>query len=333
MRKTRLEQLNNLIGNTPLIKINYKYENKKNEIYFKAEWYSLTGSIKDRVALNIITKAYENKKLKRGQEIVETSSGNTGISFSAVGTYLGHPVSIVMPDYMSEERHGLIKSYGAKLVLCSKEEGGFLGCFKKAEELAKVKKAFMPLQFENKYNTDTHYKFTGKEIIDQLKKINKTPSVFVSGAGTAGTLMGVGKLFKEINNDSKIYVLEPKSSPTLRSGKKVGYHSIQGINDEFVPALYKNDLVEDIIDVDDKDSICMAQKLAIELGLGVGISSGANFLGAVLAQQCLSKKDLVVSIFVDDSKKYLSTFMDKKIINNPNYLSNKIKLLSYEVIV
>lgn len=332
MQNIKINELNKLIGNTPLIKIRYSYKNKIKCAYFKAEWYNLTGSIKDRMALNIIKKAYIKGALKEGQTIIETSSGNTGISFSAIGGYLGHPVIILMPEHMSEERKKLILSYGAKLHLVSREEG-FLKCLELNKELAKYENAFLPLQFENKSNVEVHFKTTGTEIIAQLAKINKAPDAIIAGVGTGGTLMGIGKKFKKINKNVKIFALEPKSSPTLRVGKKVGTHKIQGIGDDFIPPIIDKNILESIIDVDDDDAIAMAKKITKELGLGIGISSGANFLGAVLINEIMPKNSVVVSVFSDDNKKYLSTYTNAQIDDNKHFITSRVKLLDFNVIL
>lgn len=324
-----IESLSSLIGNTPLLEINFIYKGEQRKIFAKAEQYNLTGSIKDRMALHIIKKAFKSGVLKSGDSIIEATSGNTGIAFSAIGSALGHPVTIFMPDWMSDERKNLIRSYGAKIELVSAEQGGFLGSISMTEDLAKDNKnIFLPCQFSNEYNTEAHYLTTGPEIWSQLEHIGLKPDAIVAGVGTGGTIMGIGKFLKEKDSKIKVYPLEPANSPTMSTGHKVGKHRIQGISDEFIPSIVNLDNLDDIIDVNDGDAIIMAQKLASELGLGVGISSGANFLGALIAQEKLGKDSIIVTIFADDNKKYLSTDLMKNETVKPGFLSTDIELLN-----
>ena len=321
-----------VIGNTPMVKIRYLYFGKEREIYTKLEMFNLTGSIKDRVAYYMIKNAKEKGVLKENMPIIEATSGNTGISLSALGAYYKHPVYIFMPDWASKERIALMKLYGANLKLISKEEeGGFMKCVEEAKKLAKEVNGFLANQFENEDNILAHYETTGKEIVEQLKE--KEIGGFVSGVGTGGTLIGIGKRLKEENSKTKVVALEPQKMPILSNGKILGQHKIEGIGDDFVPEIFNRnkDIVEkDIILVNDDDAINMARKLSKELGLGVGISSGANFLGAVLLQEKLQKP--IVTVFADDSKKYLSTDLTKEINESKDLMSNQIELLSYEEI-
>lgn len=324
----RIEGLRNLIGNTPLLEIIFNYKGEERRIFAKAEQYNLTGSIKDRMALHILSKSYDEDLIKQEDTIVEATSGNTGIAFSAIGTALGNKVTIFMPDWMSDERKNLIKSYGADIKLVSSEEGGFLGSIKMTEDLKENNEnVFLPRQFSNKYNTESHYISTGPEIWSQLEAMSLKPDAIVAGVGTGGTIMGIGQYLKEKNPDIKVYPLEPSNSPTMSTGHRVGKHRIQGISDEFIPEIVDLDKLDDIISVDDGDSIIMTQKLSSELGLGVGISSGANFLGALKAQEKLGKDKIVVTIFSDDNKKYLSTDLMKEEPIKPDFLSSDIELL------
>ena len=202
-----------LVGNTPMIKINYEYEGKKGSIYSKLEFYNYSGSIKDRIALHIIETEKKNGNLKDGQAIVEVTSGNTGISFSAIGALCGHEVHIFMPDWVSLERRKLIEMYGAQVHLVSKEEGGFKRALELADEFAIEHNAYKPLQFENKLNVEAQYK-TGQEILDAVPDVD----AFVSGIGTGGTLMGIGKRLKENNPNFKLYALEPSTLSILKLG-------------------------------------------------------------------------------------------------------------------
>ena len=197
-RENKFNHLWNLVGNTPMLEIAYVYRGKIRKVYVKCEHYNLTGSIKDRMALYILQKAYENNLIKQGDIIVEATSGNTGISFSAIGKALGHDVKIIMPDWLSKERVEIIKSLGAEVILVSKAQGGFLGSIEKSRQMSNNdNRVFLPKQFENLYNYEAHEKTTAKEIWVQLQSINKTPDAFVAGVGTGGTIMGVGNYLKK----------------------------------------------------------------------------------------------------------------------------------------
>ena len=319
--------MNIKIGNTPMIKIRYKYNNKEEEFYTKLEFYNLTGSIKDRVAYYILNKAYEQGMLKKGMEVVEATSGNTGISLSAMGSYLGNPVHIFMPDWVSKERLSLMKMYNANVTLISKNEGGFKKAVENAKEYATKNNAFLANQFSNPYNTLAHYETTGKEIIETLgDKIGG----FVSGIGTGGTLIGTGKRLKEFNSNIKIYALEPDKMPLLSQNKVISNHKIEGIGDDFIPEIVERQIIDKIITVNDDDSINMAKKIAQNLGIGVGISSGANMIASVLAKENNSKA--IVTVFPDDNKKYITTELSEPIKNNSEFISNKIDIIDYEFI-
>ncbi len=314
------------IGNTPMIKIKYKNNEKINYIYTKLESYNPTGSIKDRVAYYMINKAKERGELKENMPIVEATSGNTGISLSAFGAYFKHPVYIYMPDWASTERVQLMKSYGANVTLISKEKGGFKKCLEEAEKFAKENNGYWSNQFANTDNLLAHYETTGEEIAKQLPE---KVSAFISGVGTGGTLIGIGRKLKKYNKDIKIIALEPEKMPLISQNKIIGNHKIEGIGDDFVPDLLDKNLLDEVILVNDEDAINMSRRLAKELGLGVGISSGANLIASIIYQEKESKP--VATVFADDNKKYLSTDLSKHIDTNPKYISNKIKLLDYEV--
>ena len=316
--------MNGLIGNTPMIKINYEIDGVLKSVYVKLEYYNLTGSIKDRMAYYLITKAKKDNFLKEKQPIVEATSGNTGISLAAIASYFKHDVHIFMPDWVSFERKKIMEMYGARVYLVSKEEGGFLRCIEEADKLALRLNGFRSNQFSNYDNVLAHYETTGKEIIEQLPDAK----YFVSGIGTGGTLMGIGKRLAEIG--AKTYALEPDSLSLIKKGVNEGSHKIEGIGDEFIPEIVDLNMIEDIFLINDLDSINMSKKLAIDLGLGVGISSGANLLAAVLLNE--KTGDKIVTIFPDDNKKYLTTLLSEKIDNNPNFISNKIKLVNYDIV-
>jgi cysteine synthase len=300
-----------LVGNTPMLELQYTFHGKARQIYVKCEHYNLTGSIKDRMALYILYKAYMHCAIRPSDTIIEATSGNTGIAFSAIGKALGHPVKIIMPNWLSKERIDIIKSMGADIQLVSKEAGGFLGSIRLSEELAAEGGVLLPRQFENQYNAEAHELTTGPEIVEQLRVVGKLPDAFVAGVGTGGTVMGVGNHLRKINPFVKIHPLEPAESPTLTTGYKVGSHRIQGISDEFIPALVKLDQLDEVIQASDGDSILMAQKLAKQLGLAVGISSGANVIGAMKLKEQLGEDATVVTLLCDDNKKYLSTDLVK----------------------
>lgn len=324
----RIRELSALIGNTPLLAIDFIFRDQRRTLYAKAENLNMTGSIKDRMAFHIMEQGYARGLLKPGDLISEATSGNTGIAFSAIGRALGHPVMIFMPDWMSAERINLIRSLGAEILLVSREEGGFLGCIRRAGELANAKGGvFLPNQFSNQDNVEAHYRTTGPEIWWQLRFRSLDPDAFVAGVGTGGTIMGVGRFLREKRPSIKLHPLEPANSPTLSTGHKVGVHRIQGISDEFIPPIVDLEFLDDVISVDDGDAILMAQKLAVELGIGVGISSGANFLGALRIQDELGSDAVVVTVFPDDNKKYLSTDLLREEPGENGFLAPGIKLL------
>lgn len=316
----------NVIGNTPMIKINYEYKGKRRYVYTKLEYYNLTGSIKDRAVYYIIENAIKRGELKENMPIIEATSGNTGISLSAIGALYNHPVYIFMPDWASKERVSIMKAYGATVKLISKEEGGFLKCIEEARKLSEEKNGFLANQFSNKDNMLAHYETTAPEIIEQSRE---ELYGFVSGVGTGGTLMGTGMKLKEKYKDLKIVAIEPDKMPIISQGRKITQHKIEGIGDDFVPELLDKSKIDDVILVDDDDAINMSRRLAKELGLGVGISSGANFIGTILLEAKIQKP--VVTIFVDDNKKYVSTDLCKETKKKEEYISSNIKLIDYEI--
>lgn len=326
-RLKRFQNIAGLIGNTPLLEIHFRYKGEHRRLFAKAEHYNLTGSIKDRVAYHILKKAYWQGTISENDVIVEATSGNTGISFSAIGSYLGHQVIIYMPDWMSAERINLMKSYGAEVRLVSHEEGGFLGSISMTEELAKQGGVFLPRQFSNEDNVEAHFLMTGEEILTQLGRLGVTPDGVVAGVGTGGTVMGIGKRLQKTNPACKIFPLEPLNSPTLSTGYKVGRHRIQGISDEFVPSILKLGELDGVVSVDDGDSIIMARMLSEQLGIGVGVSSGANFLGSILAQDRIGEDSVIVTVFADDNKKYLSTDYSDPQEMKEHYITHDLELL------
>jgi cysteine synthase len=328
----RFAGLHRLIGNTPLVAVDFLYRGEPRVIYAKQESLNLTGSIKDRMALFIMEEAYRSGALTPGARIAEATSGNTGISFAAVGRALGHPVTIFMPDWMSAERMAIIASFGAEIVPVSAAQGGFLGSIRLSEELAaKDPTVFLPCQFANPANVEAHMRTTGPEIVSQLAQAGLAPDAFVAGVGTGGTVMGVGAFLKARNAATRVHPLEPAESPTMSTGHKVGRHRIQGISDEFIPAIVKLDQLDAIVSAHDGDAILMAQKLA-HRGLALGISSGANFIGALKVQNELGADATVVTIFCDSNKKYLSTDLLRDEPVRDGYLSPEVELLGFRAL-
>jgi len=328
----KFQDLWHLVGNSPMIELRYTFNGKPGKIFVKCEHYNLTGSIKDRMALYILYQAYKNNKIHPGDTIIEATSGNTGIAFAAIGRALGHQVKIIMPDWLSKERIDIIKSLGAAVVLISKEEGGFLGSIKLSEKLAAQGQVFLPKQFENRYNAEAHEFTTGKEIWRQLTSKGIIPDAFIAGVGTGGTVMGVGTYLKMLNPRIKIHPLEPAESPTLTTGYKIGSHRIQGISDEFIPSIVKLNDLDEVIQANDGDAILMAQKLSTQLGLAVGISSGANVIGAIKVAEKLGPEAAVVTLFCDSNKKYLSTDLVKEEPEVPGYYAVQTEFTGYQPI-
>ena len=327
----RFKQLKHMIGNTPLLAIRFSFRGKERVIYAKAEHLNMTGSIKDRMAFHILKEAYQQNRIEPGDTIAEATSGNTGISFAAIGRALGHQVVIFMPDWMSAERVALISSLGAKIVPVSHPQGGFLGSIRMTEDLAQQQAhVFLPAQFSNEANVEAHEKTTGPEIWWQLHFHSIKPDAFVAGVGTGGTIMGAGRFLRQHNPAIKLHPLQPAESPTLSMGHKVGQHRIQGISDEFIPRILNLESLDAVVSVHDGDAILMAQKLAAGLGLAVGISSGANFLGALMTQNEMGRDAVVTTVFPDDNKKYLSTDLLRDEPLQPAYLAPEVELLGYE---
>jgi len=328
----RLRGLRCLVGNTPLLVIDCTFHGRPRRLYAKAENLNLTGSIKDRMALHILQQGYARGELKSGLPIVEATSGNTGISISALGRALGHPVIIFMPDWMSSERMNLIRSLGGEVHPVSRDEGGFLGCIARAEEWARDGGAFLPRQFSNADNVAAHEATTGPEIWWQLRFRGLHPDAFVAGVGTGGTVMGVGRFLRSQHPGVRVHPLEPANSPTLSTGHHVGKHRIQGISDEFIPPIVDLGSMDAVHQVDDGDAILMSQKLARDLGLGVGISSGANFLGALRVLEECGGEGVVVTAFPDDNKKYLSTDLLREEPVRSSFWSPFVELRSYRAL-
>ncbi|WP_454943824.1 cysteine synthase A [Fusobacterium hwasookii] len=289
-----------LIGNTPVVKVDFKDENIA-DVYVKLEKFNLSGSVKDRAALGMIEAAEKEGLLKEGSVIIEPTSGNTGIALALIGRLKGYKVIIVMPDTMSIERRSTLKAYGAELILTDGTKG--MGeAIAVAEKLAaENSNYFLPQQFNNKANPEKHYETTAKEIIDDFKIID----AFVAGVGTGGTIVGVAKRLKERSKDTKVVGVEPSTSAVL-SGENPGKHSIQGIGTGFIPKNYDASVVDEIVKISSEEAVEYAKKASHDFGLFVGISSGANIAAAYQVAKKLGKGKIVLTIAPDGGEKYLS---------------------------
>ena len=289
-----------LIGNTPVVKVDFKDENIA-DVYVKLEKFNLSGSVKDRAALGMIEAAEKEGLLKEGSVIIEPTSGNTGIALALIGRLKGYKVIIVMPDTMSIERRATLKAYGAELILTDGTKG--MGeAIAVAEKLAAENpNYFLPQQFNNKANPEKHYETTGKELLDDFKVID----AFVAGVGTGGTIVGVAKRLKERSKDTKVVGVEPSTSAIL-SGEKPGKHSIQGIGTGFIPKNYDASVVDEIVKISSEEAFEYAKKASHDFGLFVGISSGANIAAAYQVAKKLGKGKIVVTLAPDGGEKYLS---------------------------
>jgi cysteine synthase A len=319
-----------LVGQTPLLEIRYTFNGQPRRLYAKYELLNMTGSVKDRMAFYIIRRAIERGELREGAVIAEATSGNTGISISAIGRALGHRVRIYMPDWMSYERVQLMHNLGAEVVPVSKAQGGFIGAVKMAQEYADENaNTFLPRQFDNPDNVEAHQIMTGPEIESQLGRFGVAADAFVAGVGTGGTVMGVGRHLRRGARQVRIHPLEPANSPTMSTGKKVGSHRIQGISDEFIPSIVKLAELDSVVDVWDGDAILMAQSLAHRLGLGLGISSGANIIGAMKLVEEMGPDAVVVTVLCDCNKKYLSTALANVEPPQEGYITPQVLLQSF----
>jgi len=317
-----IETLSNFVGNTPVIRVFCEINEETVEIFAKYEAWNYSGSIKDRMALQIIKNSHQLGVLSPSDTIIEATSGNTGIAFAAMGAFLGHKVEIYMPNWLSEERKRLLRFYGAKLHEISVEDGGFLRCIDIANEKSQKKGFFCPQQFKNSHNPASHLATTAPELEKTLKNNGFSPlSAFVAGAGTGGTIMGVFRYFSEKNKHFQAFPVFPDNNTD-------GSHRIEGIGDSFVPEILSLDELGKIIRVKDSDAIIMARQMN-KMGLSVGISSGANLFAAILKAHKIGSDKTVATVFADDNKKYLSTDLCSESTENQ---SKRIKLLDYEFI-
>lgn len=296
--------IDQLIGNTPLLKLNRIVPEDAADVYVKLEFFNPAGSIKDRIALAMIEKAEAEGKLKPGDTIIEPTSGNTGIGLASVAAAKGYHLIIVMPETMSVERRKLMQGYGAELILTPGADG-MKGSIAKAQELVDTKGYFMPMQFENPANPAIHGATTGQEIIDAFGK-DDLPDAFVAGVGTGGTLSGIGHALKKADPNVKVYALEPAESPLLKEGK-AGKHKIQGISAGFIPKTLDQEVYDGIIEVSSDDAIKTGQAVGRLEGFLPGISAGANIYGAIELAKQLGKGKKVVTVSPDGGDRYLST--------------------------
>jgi cysteine synthase len=333
MAAPRASGIRRLVGNTPMLAVEYRWRGRRRTVYAKLEHLNLSGSIKDRMALHILDEAAREGRIEPGDTIVEATSGNTGISFAAIGRALGYPVRIFMPDWMSRERRDLIAAFGARIDVVSRDDGGFLGCIERAQALADENPhVFLPSQFSNEANPVAHEATTGPEILEQLSSIGVDLDAFVAGVGTGGTVMGVGRALRRHQRHIKVHPVEPAESPTLTTGFKCGRHRIQGVSDEFIPPVVHLAELDAILQVHDGDAILCAQKLASVLGLGVGISSGANLAAAIALQDKMGDAAVVATVFPDSNKKYLTTDLLKEEPMRENYVAAGLELTGFSVI-
>lgn len=291
------------IGSTPLVKINH-LDPESAEIFVKLESFNPGGSTKDRPALYMIQAAEKAGFIKKGDTLIEATSGNMGIALSMIGAALGYKIVIVMPDTMSEERRRIVKAYGAELIL-TEGKLGMAGAVAKSEELAKAHDYFLIRQFENAANLLSHEETTAVEILHDL---SGEVDAFVAGVGTGGTISGVGKVLKAHHSNVLNVAVQPAKSPVLTGGTPAG-HGIQGIGANFIPGIYDKDVVDEVLDMDEETAYAAARELGKKAGLLVGMSSGGNFAAAKIIAKKLGKGKKVVTVLPDTGERYLSTIL------------------------
>jgi cysteine synthase A len=301
-----VQSVTELIGDTPLVRLNRLVPEDSAEIYVKLEYQNPGASVKDRIAISMVEVAEQQGILKPGDTIVEPTSGNTGIGLALVAAAKGYKAILVMPETMSFERRNLLRAYGADLVLTPGSEG-MNGAVKKAEELAEANpNYFMPQQFKNQANVKVHRETTGPEIVEAINSLDGKLDAFIAGIGTGGTITGAGEVLKQNFSDIKIYAVEPAASPLL-SGGKPGPHKIQGIGANFVPDILNREIYDGIITVENEDSFETARRAAREEGILCGISSGAAIFAALQVAKELGKGKRVVAVVPSNGERYLST--------------------------
>lgn len=301
-----VQNITQLIGDTPLVRLNRVVPEDSAEVYVKLEYQNPGASVKDRIAISMVEVAEQEGKLKPGSTIVEPTSGNTGIGLAMVAAAKGYKAILVMPETMSMERRNLLRAYGAELVLTPGAEG-MKGAIRRAEELvAENKDYFMPQQFKNQANVKIHRETTGPEIVEAIKAHDGKLDAFVSGIGTGGTITGAGTVLRESFPDIKIVAVEPKASPIL-SGGQPGPHKIQGIGAGFVPDILDTDIYDEVITVENEEAFETSRRVAREEGILGGISSGAAIHAALQVAKKLGKGKRVVAVLPSNGERYLST--------------------------
>ncbi|MDM5339445.1 cysteine synthase A [Fictibacillus enclensis] len=302
-----VQNIADLIGDTPLVRLNRLPDPEGAAVYVKLEFYNPSRSLKDRAAYNMLVQAEQSGQLKPGDTIIEPTSGNTGIGLAMNAAARGYKAIIVMPDTMTAERINLLKAYGAKVVLTPGDEK-MPGAINKAKELlaANPDTSFMPMQFENEANPDAHRTTTAVEIIEAMKELDKPLSAFIAPAGTGGTITGTGEPLKKAFPEMTVHVVEPAGSPVL-SGGKPGKHKLVGTSPGFIPSILNQKVYDEIIRVEDEPAYTAVRRLAAEEGILVGPSSGAAVHGAIEVAKKLSKDDIVVCMTCDSGERYLSS--------------------------
>ncbi|MCH6265817.1 cysteine synthase A [Bacillus sp. FJAT-50051] len=296
----------NLIGETPLVKLNRIVPRDGASVYLKLEYFNPSKSVKDRAAFNMIAEAEKAGKLTPGATIIEPTSGNTGIGLAMNAAARGYKAIIIMPDTMTQERINILKAYGAEVVLTPGDEK-MPGAIRKAQELAaEIPNSFIPMQFENEANPNAHRTSTALEIIEAVKEIGKPLGAFVATAGTGGTITGTGEVLKEHFANITVHVVEPKGSPVL-SGGKPGKHKLVGTSPGFIPEILNQDVYDEIHQISDEDAYDIARRLATEEGILVGPSSGGACFAALQVAKRLSPDEIVICIACDTGERYLSS--------------------------
>jgi cysteine synthase A len=301
-----VENIADLIGDTPLVKLNRLNPENGADVYLKLEFFNPSGSVKDRAALNMILEAEKQGLLNKNSTIIEPTSGNTGIGLAMNAAARGYKAILVMPDTMTQERINLLKAYGAKVVLTPGDEK-MTGAINNANELAKeIPDSFVPMQFDNEANSDAHRKSTAIEIISAMDGLGKKLSAFVATAGTGGTITGTGERLKDHYPDLTVHVVEPAGSPVL-SGGKPGKHKLVGTSPGFIPEILNQNVYNEIFKIKDEQAYGITRRLAAEEGILVGPSSGAACFAALEVAKRLTPDDVVVCIACDTGERYLSS--------------------------
>lgn len=301
-----VDNISDLIGDTPLVKLNKLSPKDGASVYLKLEYFNPSRSVKDRAALNMIIEAEKRGLLKKGTTIIEPTSGNTGIGLAMNAAARGYKAILVMPDTMTAERINILKAYGAEVVLTPGDEK-MPGSIKKAQELAaNIPNSYIPMQFENEANPDAHRNTTAIEIIEAMKEIGKPLMAFVATAGTGGTITGTGEVLKELCDGISIHVVEPAGSPVL-SGGRPGKHKLVGTSPGFIPNILNTDIYDKIHKIEDIEAYETTRRLAREEGILVGPSSGAACYAAIQVAKTLSSRDAVVCMTADSGERYLSS--------------------------